>query len=692
MLGSAAARAFLSVGWRVAGADDLEAGFRTSVPQDATFVELRPLGSPAGASQLAAVIAALALGSNETGGEPGLDAVVLGFDVRRPDAEAALAQALRGVGLGEGTAGTPWTIAVDDGGRARGLYGASLGPQCRRGATAGAAAEGDGGGEAARWCAAAAADASDSLPLLALVSLRDSDGCVPSVVGIGMSPASPTVLRAVARAGEAGASADDESAAAALVSCTARFGAEAALGTEHKFDMLPLLHSLLAAIAPAGSPPFGGERLPEACYPHYYSWVRPVEDGGGGCGAQWVAAAAAPAVHASALAHAVVVTAAAAVESGGPAAEEDPSSDSLTVALRSAAATAAGAGDGDRASVALVIDTRSSPLTRRLQDEEGQEQQQQKKMQQQRRALAAVPARPKPKTAWTPASTSAPALAAAAASMPSRPPTASSSSAPSAEVTSGWEWTASPERALPPPLLPALALRRPGLKLGPVLSLCPHIIEELERLGVLQPGSAASAAALGNATTPPTPLPGSDARPAALLDAAWWGLRHGVLGGYREPHPSAADFGYDAWSALGAGDRYVLADVALCAFPPPPRCCCVCMRFTPCVLFRPSPPSSNAVSVTHGFSHERAAWTQYTYGSWLKRGGIPLFSTVPDPVLPARATMYQPSDDEVREGEGREGIRLYEIEERTEEVPLAALASASTPLPSSPPAAARVAR
>ena len=590
MLGSAVARACLEAGWRVTGVDDLASGFRTSVPPGAEFVELRPLALPEGAAQLGRVVSALALRGFATNGT--LNVVVLGYDVRRPDAEAALGHALRS--LPSHT--VPWVLGVDDGGHAMGLYGqgrsfgASLASATQKSlapaASNPACAKGRrplhvGDATASRWRAA-------NFSRLALVSLvqspspvsggntqEDGSGCDPpsrpSVVGLGMSPQSPTLRQGLLQG-------DPKylpslSAVASLVDCTARAGSALDPSSHRHFDFADLLGTLLTTLSPSHVPAlslFDGA-LPDKCL---------LDDTGGrltpavagACAAEWGRArdAAHETIHVEGLARAIALTALAAAVDGRQASllaqkhwrqtlqEVRPLAQGLANAHQAACAGAP---------VIAIVDTAAAPLL--------------------------------------------PRSRATAASSPQQPP-------------AGWGWDPASLRSLPPPLLPALSLPRLSSKLAPVSAACPPIMKALERLGVVARGSAAQGAAANvSAAAAPAPavLPGEDAWAGALLDAAWWALRHGALHGYREPHPSAGDFGYAAsgFSALSAGSRYVLADLSV-------------------------------FSVTHGKGHTQSAWTQWTYGTLLKRGGIPFFSTALDPVLPARVAMYEPSPAEVREG------------------------------------------
>lgn len=596
MLGSAVARACLDAGWQVTGVDDLAAGFRTSVPPGAKFVELRPLTSPEGAAQLGRVVSALTSRASADNGTLGV--VVLGYDVRRPDAEAALGHALRS--LPPHT--VPWVVGVDDGGHAMGLYGqgrtsrssspasaalnrsapAASNPACARSRSPRLATASE------RWRAA-------NFSQLALVSLVQMPSPVsesapqgedsscdppsrPAVVGLGMSPQSPTLRRGLLQA-------DPRypltlSAVASLVDCTARAGSALDPSTHRHFDFADLLGTLLTTLSPAHVPalPLVDGALPDKCL---------LEDTGsrmtlavaGACAAEWGRArdAAQETIHVEGLARAIAVIALAAAVEGRQASllarkhwrqtlqEVRPLTQGLSNARQAACAGAP---------VVAIVDTATAPLLPRSRGETSQ-------------------------------------------SLPQPP--------------AGWGWDTASPRSLPPPLLPALSLPRLSSKLAPVSAACPPIMVALERLGVVARGSAAAGAAANvSVLTAPAPavLPGTDAWVGALLDAAWWALRHGALHGYREPHPSAGDFGYAAsgFSALSAGSRYVLADLSV-------------------------------FSVTHGKGHTQSAWTQWTYGTLLKRGGIPFFSTALDPVLPARVAMYEPSDDEV--GEGRGGGRRH---------------------------------
>ena len=238
MLGSAVIKTFLGAGWHVTGTDDLAAGFRSAVPPGAAFVELRPLGTPEGDSRLAALVSAM-------GGGGGIDAVVLGHDVRRPEVEAALAAALRA----SAAASRPWVIAVDDGGRSMGLYGGgSSGLETSQACTPQLTNVSDNAAVAER--AAKRWEQSD-LPLLALVSISalrngGSSCAAPGVLGLGMSPESPVLQRAAAAPD---APSDGPSAVAALAACAARVGSALDPGSDGGFGFGHLLHVLLAAVS-----------------------------------------------------------------------------------------------------------------------------------------------------------------------------------------------------------------------------------------------------------------------------------------------------------------------------------------------------------------------------------------------------------------------------------------------------------
>lgn len=476
-LGSAIARASLSAGWTVAGADDFKHSFLTAVPPLTALTELRPLSTPAGISVLSALVSRLAA-------TDALDVIFLGFDAPRKDAEAALSQALAAL------PNPPWVVAVCHSGRRLGaVYGSHDASQP----------------------SALGADAPRLSPArLLLVSIGAT---VAGVVGPAMSPpmAAPVPSWPYTRdsswpSGELGKLV---SPTAALAACTARVGGR--LSPErHEFDAGVVLALFASSLLPAVT----GENARPSMYCEGFEGDAPMR--WGSCEAAWSTAVQAATegtvVHLDTVASAIVAAASAAVAAflGEHAA---------------ALSSGSSADDGNRSNSSHSVDR----LTRCLLDLVGNDASSTKQCH--RGYVAVVSA-----ASWL------------------------------QSLGSGAGWLPEPSGPwlLPPPLLPAL-LRLPrsrehGHNLTTVAS-CPGVWAAMQQLAT--PSNPEFR--VGNASVVPA-SPSSaawDLARAALLDAAWWALRHASVGGFREPHPSDADFGLkgSGFSAFSDGTRFALADV-----------------------------------------------------------------------------------------------------------------------------------